>query len=303
MKLCLIWFIFIVTGTIASNWASEDYEIFSLKDKVESDLGSGTTFYQWLKLPKGPKSSLEEINKAYRRLSRQSHPDKFHTASKNVQRKAEERFQRLSLVGNILRDHSLKKRYDYFLDNGFPTWRDTGYFYSRFRPGVFAVALFLYVIIGIFHFVSLKISRKQDFKRIVDMKNDLKRRAWNGSLFPPSDGSDVKVFNPINAKEFLVHSSGDVSLIESQGDNRTLHILDENDIKLEVGFKDSLFYKFPVYLYNKSLGTFFGEIKEIEDIKKPTTPQEKHKPKKTKGEKLELPNGKVIYSRANKKKK
>lgn len=302
----LIGFFVSISAVIAANWSPEDYEIFKLNDKLESDIGQGTTFYSWLNLPNGPRSTLEEINKAYRKISRKLHPDKFHSAKKSAKKLAEERFQRLSAIGNILRDKNLKNRYDYFLKNGFPKWKGSGYFYSRFRPGMIMTLGFLFCVIGLFHYVALKINRNQDYKRIVALKNEIVKNAWNGSL-PPADGSDRVIRHSGNGKDFLVNVAGEVSLMEKDDKGSPiLHPLDENDIDTDLGFTDTLFYKFPVWLYNKSIGRVTGEIKPI--VKAPKVRESKPeqndtKPKKkskNKGEKIELPNGKVIYGRKRK---
>lgn len=305
MKLYYIISIFIsVTTVLAVNWSPEDYEIFKLNDKLVADIGEGTTFYSWLKLPNGPKSTIDDINKAYRKISRKLHPDKFHSASKSAKKQAEERFQRLSAIGNILKDPSLKNRYDYFLKNGFPKLRGTAYLYSRFRPGMIMTLCFLFGVIGLFHFIALKISRGQDYKRIVSLKEEIVKNAWNGSL-PPSDGSDRVVRHPVTGKEFLVNVAGEVSLVERDDNGASiLHLLDENDIDTQIGFTDTLFYRFPVWLYNKSLGKVFGDIKPVVKASKIKTPEQSaSKPKKkskNKGDKIELPNGKVIYGRKRK---
>ncbi|ABN68450.1 predicted protein, partial [Scheffersomyces stipitis CBS 6054] len=229
---------------VASNWTPEDYEIFSLNDKIKKDLGSDITFYSWLGLENGPKATLKEISKAYRKKSRALHPDKYGSAS--------QRFQRLSLVGNILRDQSLKKRYDYFLDKGFPKWRGTGYLYSKFRPGFLLTIAIVFVLVGGFHFVALRISRNQDFKRISEMKEQMKVQAWGGSQIPPTDGSDRKVINEANGRAFRVKNDGRVYLIDIDSNEDVMEI-DEHSINRYPGFKDSLFFKVPAYLWNKSV--------------------------------------------------
>jgi hypothetical protein len=53
-----------------------------------------------------------------------------------------ERFARLGVVSTILRKKESRERYDFFYKNGVPKWRGTGYYYSRFRPGL-GVSFFL----------------------------------------------------------------------------------------------------------------------------------------------------------------
>lgn len=295
---------------MAANWTPEDYEIFSLNDKIRSDLGSDESFYSWLQLKKGPKSSLQDINKAYKKLSRALHPDKFSKKSRSERKKAEERFQRLSLVGNILRDNSLKQRYDFFLSKGFPKWKGTGYYYSRFRPGLIFTVFVLYVLVSTFQYVSLRINRKQDYRRIVDLKHEIKLLAWGGSFVPPSDGSSRKVLGP-NGLEFIVSPVGEISLVQKDenGEN-VLSLLDENDIDVNPGLRLSYFYRIPAGIWNSTLGKLTGytintNVEYVNPNKKqassePTTNKKQNKKASQKGERVELPNGKVIYTRKKK---
>lgn len=288
----------------AVNWSPEDYEIFSLNDKIKLDIGADTTFYSWLGLE--PASSVKEITKAYRKKSRNLHPDKF-TGSKKLKKQAEERFQRLSLVGNILRDQSLRRRYDYFLAKGFPVWKGSGYFYSKFRPGFFLTAGILFLLVSLLHIIALRINRKQDFKRVSEMKNQIKQQAWGGSMIPPSDGSDRKVMNEANGRLFLVLVDGSVNLIDSdENNNQILMPLDENDINVSPGFKDSLLFKVPCKLWNLTGGkltskTIDTSVTYVNPNKNAPAPSEAKKAvkKAPRGEKIELPNGKIIYGRAN----
>ncbi|SGZ56592.1 CIC11C00000004212 [Sungouiella intermedia] len=289
---------------VVANWTPQDHEIFTLNDKIRKDLGSGTTFYSWLGLTKGHKSTTEEISKAYRKMSRKLHPDKYRGNLKAEKKKAEERFQRLSLVGNILRDNSLKQRYDYFLDKGFPKWKGTGYYYSRFRPGVFLTLFVVYVVVSTFQYVSLRINRKQDYKRIAAMREQIKNQAWGGTYIPPLDGSARKITAP-NGKEFHVSPTGEVSLIEyDQKENVVLTLMDENDIDVNPGFKESYFVRIPSSLWNFSLGKLTGYTVNTKSTyvnpNRKEPPAEKKPSKKkgvNKGEKIELPNGKVMYKR------
>lgn len=278
-------------------WTKEDYEIFSLRDKVADDIGEEYSFYSWLKVEKS--ATVQEISKAYRKLSRQLHPDKVSGASKKGRKKAEERFQRLSLVGNILRDQSLRRRYDYFLDKGFPKWKGTGYYYSKFRPGLLLTLFVLYILVGGLQWIALGISRQQDYKRVVGLKEQLRSLAWGGSVVPPADGSDRKIVNEANGKEFIVGALGDIYLVHDG--ERVL--INEKDVDVNPSIKESVLVTAPVYLWNITAGKRFGEI-DLKPKPKPvaTEPQEVKK-KKKKGERIELPNGKVVYGRPNTRKR
>lgn len=287
---------------VASSWSPEDYEIFGLNDKIQQDLGEETTFYSWLQLPQGPRATVQDITKAYRKISRQLHPDKFSGSTRKVKNDAEERFQRLSRVGSILRDQSLRKRYDYFLSKGFPKWKGTGFYYTRFRPGFILTLLLVFILISAFHFIALKINRKQDFKRLEDLRLTIKRQAW-GSQIPPLDGSDRKLNDGGSGKTFLVKATGDVFLVELTKEGENLILIDENDINLNPGVKESLIFKLPSKVWNASAGRLFGQIdtavyfeREHVEAVSSAVPEKKVK-KKARGAKVELPNGKVVFGR------
>ncbi|CAJ0767125.1 3651_t:CDS:10, partial [Entrophospora sp. SA101] len=63
---------------------------------------------------------------------------------KNPDRDTKEKFSRLSSIGAILRNSESRERYNFFLKNGVPKWRGTGYYYSRHRPGLSKQKLYLW---------------------------------------------------------------------------------------------------------------------------------------------------------------
>jgi len=205
-----------LTAFVAA-WSKEDHEIFRLRDEVQKSEGPNATFYSFVGIK--PKASQDEITKAYRKASRVMHPDKarsnwiaaydapkpVHTKAdgkptthvkKNKQpskseidkftKQASARFERLSLVINILRGPE-RKRYDHFLYHGFPAWRGTGYYYSRFRPGLGTVFIFLFIVGGGgIHYAVLytKYVRQREF--IERYIQHARRMAW---------GDDTKLAN------------------------------------------------------------------------------------------------------------
>ena len=190
-------------------WTKEDHEIFRLKDEVQSSEGSNATFYSFMGLKSN--ANQDDINKAYRKLSRSLHPDKARSswlASYNVPKKpkaksgakptvhvqkdkkpsqseinkfnkeANSRFERLSLVANILRGPE-RDRYDYFVNNGFPAWRGTGYYYQRFRPGLGTVLAGLFVFVGGgVHYAALYLSWKRQREFVERYIKHARRMAW-----------------------------------------------------------------------------------------------------------------------------
>lgn len=157
-----------------------------------------------------PSASQDEITKAYRKKSKSMHPDKAKQAFiasrakpppkttgqkgkkpgvhvskppsereiRDAVKQATERHARLSVVAEILKGEG-RERYDYFLANGFPRWRGTGYYYARFRPGLGSVLTGLFIVGGGFaHYGALYVSwrRQRDFvERYI---RHARRAAW-----------------------------------------------------------------------------------------------------------------------------
>ncbi|KAI8946286.1 hypothetical protein F4801DRAFT_583524 [Xylaria longipes] len=172
---------------LTAAWSKEDREIFRVRDELSTHEGPDVTFYDFLGVV--PAASQDEINKAYKRKSRALHPDKVRqqlmadrakqnkvkgvkvtkspsqSQIKVAVKKASERQARLSIVTNVLRGPG-RARYDHFLKNGFPTWKGTEYYYSRYRPGLGTVLVgCLLVGGGGFHYIALYMSwrRQREF--------------------------------------------------------------------------------------------------------------------------------------------
>lgn len=197
---------------LAASWTPADHEIFRLRDEIAATEGPATTFYDFLGVQSS--ASQEDIGKAYRKKSRLIHPDKakqsfiasraqkspkskssekkkpgVHVAKtpseSEVQahvKKASERFGRLGIVANILKGPG-RERYDFFLENGFPKWRGTGYYYARFRPGLGTVLIGLFVLAGGgAHFVALFVSWKRQREFVDRYIKHARRAAWGDDL-------------------------------------------------------------------------------------------------------------------------
>ncbi|KAG5342539.1 hypothetical protein C0989_000667 [Termitomyces sp. Mn162] len=168
MKLFFFFASLAVLATTVLAWEKEDHEIFDLVSELEAAEGKGTTFYSWLNVPST--ASTSEISKAYRKMSMQLHPDK-NPDVKDIHK----RFARLGVVATILRNPESRKRYDFFYKNGVPKWRGTGYYYSRFRPGL-----------G-------KMNYKRDLARIDTIRQQAKSAAWGPKAIPLEGQRKVKV--------------------------------------------------------------------------------------------------------------
>lgn len=198
---------------LVASWTPADHEIFRLRDEIAAAEGSETTFYAFL----GVKStaSQDEISKAYRKKSRLIHPDKakqsfiasraqpttkansgqkkkkprVHVSKPPTEseiqahvKKASERFARLGVITQILKGPG-RERYDFFLENGFPKWRGTGYYYARFRPGLGTVLIGLFVLGGGgAHFAALYVSWKRQREFVDRYIRHARRAAWGDEI-------------------------------------------------------------------------------------------------------------------------
>ena len=158
-----------------------------------------------------PSASQDEINKAYRKRAKLLHPDKakqsfiaskakptpksklgqikkkpgVHVSKgpsdreiRGAVKEASDRFARLGLIANILRG-SGRERYDHFLENGFPKWRGTGYYYARFRPGLGSVLMGLFVFVGgLAHYGTLILSWRRQKEFVERYIREARRAAW-----------------------------------------------------------------------------------------------------------------------------
>ncbi|KAH7062051.1 DNAJ domain-containing protein [Macrophomina phaseolina] len=201
-------------AALAAAWSKEDHEIFRLRDEVVASEGPDATFYSFIGV--SPAASQDEINKAYRKKSRQIHPDKARQtylatyakpekSSKDkaagkkksgvtvhkqpsakelrqFDKEASARFARLGVVANILRGPE-RERYDHFLKNGFPAWRGTGYYYSRYRPGLGSVLFGLFIMMGgAAHYGALYLGWKRQRDFVDRYVRHARRAAWGDEL-------------------------------------------------------------------------------------------------------------------------
>lgn len=170
-------------------------------------------------------ASQEEVIKAYRKKSRIIHPDKAkqsfiasrakatskpifgqknkkpsvhvnkapsETEIQAAVKDAGDRYARLGVIAEILKGPG-RERYDFFLNNGFPKWRGTGYYYSRFRPGLGSVLGGLFVFGGgLVHYGAMYMSWQRHREFVERIIRDARRKAWGDesgiSRIPGIDG-------------------------------------------------------------------------------------------------------------------
>jgi len=135
-----------------------------------------------------PSASSADIVKAYRKKSITLHPDK-NPGVKGSQ----ERWARLGVIVKILREEGSRKRYDFFYKNGVPKWRGTGYYYSRFRPGLGSVLVFLAILSSGIQYAIQLINRRRDLQRIERFVRLGKAAAYGPKGIPTEGKRKVRV--------------------------------------------------------------------------------------------------------------
>ena len=178
-NLIYIWLFVLSAACFASQFSPEDEEIFAVQSKLVEESGKKDyNFYKFLRLPKGPKSGSAEIEKHYKQLARKWHPDKFRDAKKK--KRAEMRFQKLSLVIGILRNHEKKQRYDYYLNREFPRYNEkTGEytFGHRIKPTLVAAVCIVMFLVSVFQYIILSVNSRQSQKRMGQLVNNVRMEA------------------------------------------------------------------------------------------------------------------------------
>lgn len=182
-----------------------------------------------------PTASQDDIIKSYRKKAKTLHPDKVKRSLKSSQAKpgkstkkgskpgvhvskgpsekeinnavkqAEARYARMGVVRDIL-GGSGRARYDHFMKNGFPRWKGTGYYYSRFRPGLGSVLTGLFVAFGgAAHYGALFLGWKRQREFVDRYIRHARRSAWGDELgirgIPGVDSPDAAAAPPPPAAE------------------------------------------------------------------------------------------------------
>lgn len=257
-------FSFVSVGLLAlltpltAAWSKEDREIFRVRDEIRGQEGTEKTFYDILEIQ--PNANQDEITKAYRKKTRSLHPDKVRqnliaerkaaqkqagkaatkvkapseSEIRTAQRHASERQTRLSLIANILRG-SERARYDHFLTNGFPAWKGTNYYYSRYRPGLGTVLLGLFLVGGGgFHYLALYMSWKRRREFLERYIKFARQTAWGENLGISTAGASVAA-RPAPAP--AADSDADADEESYQPRNRRERRLQERESRRDQGKK------------------------------------------------------------------
>lgn len=211
-------------AAFAAAWTKEDHEIFRVRDEVALAEGTNVTFYDLLGVK--PSASQDELNKAYRKRSARLHPDKARQTFINEYQKNNKKkgkapgvkvakgpskkeidahmkkvtasYQRLSVIANLLKGPE-RERYDHFLKNGFPTWRGSGYYYQRFRPGLGSVLAGLFIALGGgMHWFALFMSWKRRREFVQRYIRHARKTAWGDE----SAIQGIPGVDPVNTQQW-----------------------------------------------------------------------------------------------------
>lgn len=182
MQLVKYIYLFLLISFVSAYFSPAQLEILDLHYKIQPKGSSKDknirTFYSLLNVK--PNVNNDELESSFRKLSRKLHPDKFIKADPKERRKAERKFETLSLVMTILRDVNRRKNYDYFIKNGFPTWDNNKakyIFKNRSKPNFLFTILIIIILSSIGQILILKLNKSQKDKRISKILRDVKWKA------------------------------------------------------------------------------------------------------------------------------
>ena len=130
-------------------------------------------------------------------------------------RKVTASYQRLTVIAEVLKGPS-RERYDHFLRNGFPKWRGSGYYYTRYRPGAGSVVVGLLIVLGGgIHYLVLTMSWKRRREFVERYIRHARKTAWGDDTgiqgipsistapvqVPSVDDSSDEVQQPMNRRQ------------------------------------------------------------------------------------------------------
>lgn len=186
MRIYHIFHILFLINVVWSYFSPAQLEILDLHHKIQpknvKDNHSPEirSFYSILSVP--PNVSDDGLEKAYKKLTRKWHPDKFARKDPKTRKQAERKYETITLVVNILRDVERRKNYDYFLKNGFPVWDEQRHLYvfkNRSKPSFKIIIAFLLTILTLGQIGLQKLNKNQKNKRIQKILRDVRWKADN----------------------------------------------------------------------------------------------------------------------------
>ncbi|XP_058797463.1 uncharacterized protein LOC131667783 [Phymastichus coffea] len=162
MRLLLtsIWLLLVISINSVFAWDTEQLEVFDVVEEVNQN------FYELLGVPQN--ASLQDVKKAFRRLSLVLHPDK------NDAEDAEVQFRNLAAVYDVLKDPKKREHYDNVLINGLPNWRSGVYYYRYVRKmGLLETSITLLIIITIGQYLcswAAYLEKRYTYKEVLGSK-------------------------------------------------------------------------------------------------------------------------------------
>ncbi|KAF8359045.1 hypothetical protein PRIPAC_94040, partial [Pristionchus pacificus] len=139
-KVLLALSLFIIHGCVA--WDQQELGMYDLIEEVNQN------FYELFGIE--PTATTQEVKKAYRKMSLEWHPDR------NSADNAAEKFRQVVGVYEVLKDFSMREKYDSVLENGMPDWRSGIYYYRRYRKmGGAEASLLLFIALSGGHYLML----------------------------------------------------------------------------------------------------------------------------------------------------
>ncbi|KAA8576227.1 hypothetical protein EYC84_006378 [Monilinia fructicola] len=272
---------------------------FRLQNEVATHEGADVTFYDLFDIK--PSANQEEIRAAYKKKSPYSasrqgqgsvHRREINREGRKAEIKAQyqaasDRFTRLGLINKILLGEG-RVRYDSFLKNGFPKWKGTGYYYSRFRPGFGSVLVGLFIFVGGGGHYLAPLFELEETARVpneskteahagrrIPRRTNLKRRLRRPKylhleLQPLITGPKKRVVAE-NGKVLVVDSASNVYLEQADEDGKMREFLLDLDEFPAPTVRDTALFRLPVFAFNKTIGRVFNKApveEEYENWKK-----------------------------------
>lgn len=143
-------------------------------------------------------------------------------------------------------------------------WKGTGYYYSRYRPGVGSVLLGLFIFVGGgVHYAVLWMTAKQHRKFMEDRIREAKVLAWGDGGF--AGAAKPKRVTLENGKQCLVDGSGDVFLLDYTEDGQQVELfLDVEEIE-GPKISNTALVRLPKWIFNVTIGRVLGGGKKKAD--------------------------------------
>ncbi|AGO13383.1 AaceriAFR246Cp [[Ashbya] aceris (nom. inval.)] len=282
-----VWLIAAGLLAIVNGFTADEAEIFQLQKELTDKYGKDMNLYRFLKLEKLEKSDGRDITRQMRSLAKKYHPDKNP--------KYKKLYQRLKLAAQILTDGEKRRTYDYYLDYGFPEYRvdKRGFVFQRVQPKTWVVLGFVLAASSAIHWVLLKLQYRSRVRRVEAFVHEVKEQDDTLGLGEKRLQLQLGDSEP----QEVVVRFGDVFAVQEDGTETRVGV---EELRAP-GVLDTLLFALPVWAVKRACAPFRKQTQPEEAL--PAEPAAgKKKSPKTKGkvQKWQLPNGKVIYSRAKK---